>query len=101
MDCCPCGAPMEFSADGVHGVGCDEALARWRCDRKAVASLVARLEQDRSCVLCEQLAQALGYEVGVKPGAVEIDKPGYPLLSVYVHMDVLVDDLLQNGKAMR
>ena len=61
---------------------------------------MVRLEQERSYALCEQLAHALGYEVVAKPGMVQLDKPGSPLLAVYFRVDALIDDMLEEGKAL-
>ncbi len=32
MEYCDCGAPLAFSPDGVHCLGCSEALANWPVD---------------------------------------------------------------------
>jgi len=97
MEYCECGASLAFSPDGVHCVGCSEAAER-QLSRELIASLVTRLEQERSLGLCEQLAQALGYEVAVVPGMVQLDKPESPLLSVYFQLDALIEDMLEEGK---
>jgi len=103
MEYCACGAPLAFSPDGVHCVGCAEAAAcraERELHREEIAALVVRLEQERSYALCEQLAQALGYEVVATPGMVQFDKPGSPLLAVYFRVDALIDDVLEEGKAL-
>ena|SRR5258708_35133347 len=101
MEYCECGAPLAFSPDGVHCVGCSEAAERRverQLRRELIASLVTRLEQERSFGVCEQLARALGYEVVVQPGMVQLDKPESPLLSVYFQVDALIEDVLEEGK---
>jgi hypothetical protein len=101
MESCECGAPLAFSPDGVHCVGCSEAAERRaerQLRRELIPSLVKRLEQARSSGLCEHLVQALGYEVVVQPGMVQLDKPESHLLAVYFQVDALIEDLLQEGK---
>ena len=101
MESCECGAPLAFSPDGMHCIGCSEAAERRverQLSRELIASLVTRLEQERSLGLCEQLARALGYEVVVQPGMVQVDKPESPLLSVYFQVDALIEDVLEEGK---
>jgi len=51
MEYCACGAPLAFSPDGVHCVGCAEAAAcraERELHREEIATLVVRLEQERS-----------------------------------------------------
>ena len=101
MESCECGAPLAFSPDGVHCVGCYEAAQRRverQLRRELIPSLVTHIEQERSFELCEQLARALGYEVVVQPGMVQVDKPESPVLAVYFQLDALIEDLLQEGK---
>jgi len=101
MESCECGAPLAFSPDGVYCIGCSEAAERRverQLRRELIPSLVTRLEQERSFELCEQLAQALGYEVVVQPGMVQLDKPESPVLAVYFQMDALIEDVLEEGK---
>jgi hypothetical protein len=101
MEYCECGAPLAFSPDGMHCVGCSEAGERRverQLRRELIASLVTRLEQERSFGVYEQLAQALGYEVVVQPGVVQLDKPESPVLGVYFQIDALIEDVLEEGK---
>ena len=101
MESCECGAPLAFSPDGVHCVRCSEAAERRaerQLHRELIPSLVTRLEQERSFGVREQLALALGYEVVVQPGMVQLDKPESPLSAVYFQVDALIEDLLQEGK---
>jgi len=101
MEYCDCGAPLAFSPDGVHCVGCSEAVecrAERQLRRELIPALVSRLEQERSFEFCVQLAQALGYEVVVHAGMVQLDKLESPVLAVYFQMDALIEDVLQEGK---
>jgi hypothetical protein len=101
MEYCECGAPLAFSPDGVHCVGCSEAAERRverQLSRELIASLVTRLEQERSLGLCEQLARALGYEVVGTSGMVQLDKPESLVLAVYFQLDALIEDVLEEGK---
>jgi hypothetical protein len=101
MEYCECGAPLAFSPDGVHCVGCFEAAERRaerQLRRELIPALVMRLEQERSFELCVQLARALGYEVVVHAGMVQLDKPESPVLAVYFQMDALIEDVLEEGK---
>jgi len=69
-----------------------------RHDSSAIRTLAARLELERSSLLCVQLARALGYQIGGRPGCVRLHKPGDPLRAVYFSADALIDDLLNDAR---
>lgn len=68
-----------------------------RIDALAIRVLVARLELERSSLLCVQLAHALGYRVSGKPGSVQLEKPGSRARPAYFSIDVLIKDLVREA----
>lgn len=71
-----------------------------RVDMVRIRELGARLELERSSLLCVQLARALGYQVSGRSGYVRLVKPGDPLCAVYFSRDVLIDDLLRDARRL-
>ncbi len=96
---CDCGAPLAFSSDGVHCVGCYESLSACAMEVEAVAHLVTRLEHERSLEACIALGKALGYTVQEEE-AVWLDHPLSCWISIYFQTETLVVDLLKTGKAV-
>ncbi|MGH2506586.1 MAG: hypothetical protein ACRDHZ_04085 [Ktedonobacteraceae bacterium] len=68
-----------------------------KLDNSAIRVLAARLELERSSLLCVQLAHALGYRVSGKPGSVQLEKPGSRARPVYFSIDVLIEDLVREA----
>ena len=100
VEYCSCGAPLAFSPDGVHCVGCCESRSVHAIDIEVVVRLVTRLEHERSQEACIELGEALGYTVQVQEDAVWVDHPLSRWVSVYFQTETFVADLLETGKAV-
>jgi hypothetical protein len=100
VEYCSCGAPLAFSPDGVHCVGCYESRSARAIDVEGVARLVTRLEHERSLEACIALGEALGYTVQVEDEAVWLDHPLSRWMSIFFPRETLVVELLETGKAV-
>lgn len=69
-------------------------------DSSSIRTLAARLELERSSLLCVQLAHALGYQVGGRPGCVKLVKSAARPAAVYFSVDVLIADLLRDARKL-
>ena len=59
MEYCECGAPLAFSPDGMHCVGCYEVLSErgadqfWHCENEACLKDISGDDERYQCVGCE------------------------------------------------
>lgn len=73
-----------------------------RIDTSAIRDLTARLELERSSLLCVQLANALGYQIIGLPGSgfIQLAHPRFRSRRKYWSIDSLITALVRDARRL-